>query len=288
MFKRIVTAISLSFVSFLVFAQKVTEPQNLKPEWSRPYKPFRIAGNLYYVGTYELASYLITTPKGSILINSGLAASAPMIKGNIEALGFKFKDLKILLTNQVHFDHVGAMAAIKKWTGAKMIVDEKDAGVLLDGGSSDYAFGSNGSTFEPVKPDRLLLNGDTIKLANMQLVMLHHPGHTKGSCSFLFNVKDKHRTFKVLIANMPSLPTSKKFSDLAGYNNIIKDYEYTFDAMRTLNFDIWLSPHAGQFGLQIKHKPGAAYNPAGFMDRKGYDAELNDLKSQFDEHLKEK
>jgi metallo-beta-lactamase class B len=87
---------------------------------------------------------------------------------------------------------------------------------------------------------------------------------------------------------MPSLPTSKKFSDLAGYNNIIKDYEYTFDAMRTLNFDIWLSPHAGQFGLQIKHKPGAAYNPAGFMDRKGYDAELNDLKSQFDEHLKEK
>src|SRR3954454_7234 len=137
--------------SLQVTGQEVNEPKITNADWSKPYQPFRIAGNLYYVGTYDLACYLITSSKGNILINTGLAASAPQIKKNIEALGFKFSDIKILLTTQAHYDHVAAMAAIKKQTGAQMMVDEKDAAVLTDGGSSDYALGGNGSTFEPVK-----------------------------------------------------------------------------------------------------------------------------------------
>src|SRR6476659_4408418 len=193
---------SVAFSS--VTAQKVNEPKATNPDWSKPFPPFRIAGNLYYVGTYDLACYLIKTTQGNILINTGLAASAEPIKNNIETLGFKFRDTKILLTTQVHYDHVGAMAEIKKRTGAQMMVDEKDSQVLADGGSSDYVFGGKGSMFQPVKPDRLLHNGDTIQLGNMQLVMLHHPGHTKGSCSFLFTVEDNQRSYKVLIANLPS------------------------------------------------------------------------------------
>ncbi|HMF70807.1 MAG TPA: subclass B3 metallo-beta-lactamase [Flavitalea sp.] len=277
----ILISVSLSISSFPAFAQKVKEPGNTPAEWSKPYQPFRIAGNLYYVGSYDLASYLITTPKGNILINTGLASSLSLIKANIQALGFSLADVKILLTTQAHYDHTGAMAAIKKLTGAKMMVDEKDAGVLADGGRSDYALGGNGSTYEPVKADRLLRDGDSIKLGDMQLVMLHHPGHTKGSCSFLFDVKDENRSYRVLIANMPTIVTEKKFSEISSYPGIAKDYRYTLDAMKKLSFDIWLSSHAGQFALHTKHKPGDGYNPAAFVDKQGYDAALNDLQNKF-------
>lgn len=280
--------IGLLSVNYMVSAQKVAEPQNTPADWSRPYQPFRIAGNLYYVGTYDLACYLITTPKGNILINTGLAASASMIKASIKALGFELSDTKILLTTQAHYDHVGAMAAIQKLTGAKMMVDEKDSGVLTDGGRSDYALGGDTSKYEPVKADRLLHNGDTIKLGDMRLVMLHHPGHTKGSCSFLFYVKDERKSYRVLIANMPTIVTDKKFSDIPAYPGIANDYTYTFDAMKKLSFDIWLSSHASQFDLYNKHKPGDGYNPAAFIDRKGYDEAINDLEKQFLKKVEEK
>jgi len=267
---------------------KKIQPANTDPDWSKPYPPFQIAGNLYYVGTYDLACYFITTPQGNILINTGLADSAPVIKANIEALGFKFKDIKILLTTQAHFDHMGAMAAIKKMTGAKMMVDAGDVGVVTDGGRSDYSVGSNTSTYAPVQIDRILHNGDTIKLGGMRLTMLHHPGHTKGSCSFLFDVKDQKRSYRVLIANMPTIVTDKSFSDIPAYPNIARDYAYTLDAMKKLSFDIWLASHANQFELQRKHKPGDAYNPDAFIDKKGYDEEINDLQDQFLKKVKGK
>jgi metallo-beta-lactamase class B len=269
-------------------AQKINEPQNTPTSWSQPYPPFRIVGNVYYVGTYDLACYLIATPKGNILINTGLAASVSIIKESIEALGFSLADTKILLTTQAHFDHVAAMAVIKKRTGAKMLVDDGDAGVLRDGGSSDYELGKNGRTYEPVNVDRLLKNGDTITLGTMRLVMLHHPGHTKGSCSFLFDVKDEQKTYKVLIANMPTIVTDKKFADIPSYPAIAKDYAYTLDAMKTLSFDIWLSSHASQFGLHTKHKPGDAYNPEAFVDRKGYDKSVSDLEAEYRKKMGEK
>lgn len=271
--------LSLTFI--YTHAQKINEPQNTNPEWSQAYQPFRIVGNLYYVGTYDLACFLIVTPGGNILINTGLAASASVISKNIEALGFKIADTKILLTTQAHFDHVGAMASMKEVTRAKMMADDKDAGVLTDGGASDYEFGGKGSTYRPVKVDRLLKNGDTVTLGTMRLVMLHHPGHTKGSCSFLFDVKDERKTYKVLIANMPTIITDRKFSDIHAYPDIAKDYAYTFDALKKLTFDIWLSSHAGQFALHTKHKPGDVYNPEVFVDRKGYDKSLSDLQGQY-------
>ena len=285
---------SLHIILLLVFlagsvltvsAQKVTEPKT-KEEWSRPYEPFRIAGNLYYVGTYDLACYLITTPKGNILINTGLAASAPQIKRNVEKLGFNFNDIKILLITHAHYDHVGALARIKKMTGAQLMVNENDAAVLADGGMSDYALGIYGRSFASVKADRLLHDRDTISLGDMHLVVLHHPGHTKGACSYLFDVKDDKRSYRVLIANMPSIIIDKKFSEVTAYPNIANDYAYTLSHMKQLSFDIWVASHASQFNLHGKHHPGDAYNPAAFMDRKGYFEELNDLQMQYDQKMK--
>src|SRR6185437_13911358 len=121
-------------------AQKLFVP-NFDTTWVKDQEPFRIAGNLYYVGSYELCSYLITTPKGHILINTGIPGSDSMIRRHVEALGFKFTDIRILLTNQAHYDHVGAMAAIKKATHARLMIEEKDIPVMTDGGSSDFDLG---------------------------------------------------------------------------------------------------------------------------------------------------
>jgi metallo-beta-lactamase class B len=284
--KIAMTALCLAGAGTIAPAQNVAEPANKPAEWSKPYQPFRIAGNLYYVGTYDLACYLITSPQGHILINTGVASSAQQIEANVAMLGFKLSDIKILLNTQAHYDHTGAMAAIQKKTGAKVMINEKDAPVIEDGGRSDYAFGGDTSSFRPFKADRLLQNNDTVTLGDNSLVMLHHPGHTKGSSSFLFTVKDDRRSYKVFIANMPSIVTENKFSSLTAYPGIAKDYAYTLKAMAGISFDIWLASHASQFNLHTKHKPGDAYNPAAFMDRKGYDSAIKNYRDEYNEKMK--
>jgi metallo-beta-lactamase class B len=179
------------------------------------------------------------------------------------------------------------MAAIKKQTRAKLMINEKDAAEVKSGGSSDYALGGDTSTFIPITPNRLLQDGETITLGNMQLVMLHHPGHTKGSCSFLFTVNDEQKSYKVLIANMPTIVTDSSFAAIPGYPEISADYAYTLKAMKNISFDIWLASHASQFKLHTKHKPGDAYNPAAFIDQAGYDALINDLQKDYEEKVKQ-
>lgn len=269
-------------------AQTVQEPSNIPVEWSKPYQPFRIVGNLYYVGTYDLACYLIVTPKGNILINTGLANSAKLIEDNIKTLGFKVSDTKILLTTQAHYDHMGAMAALKKSTGAQVMVNRHDAQVMKDGGSSDYALGNGVPNYQPLIPNRLLDDSATITLGGSMLTLLHHPGHTKGSCSYLFDVKDGRKIYKVLIANMPTIVTEKAFDEVHSYPKIEKDYAYTLKAMKALKFDIWLASHASQFDLHRKHAPGSPYHPTSFVDPIGYRKALEALQKEFDEKVKGK
>lgn len=279
--KRFLMVVALSTVMNQFNAQQVNEPKDHPKEWSQSYEPFRIAGNLYYVGTYDLASYLVVTDKGNILINTGLANSLSIIKNNIKKLGFKYQDTKILLLTQAHYDHLGAMAAIKKDTGAKLYADEADADALKSGGKSDYELGKYGVTFKPVNPDYILKDQNVVTLGDTKLTMLHHPGHTKGSCSFLFETKDSKRSYKVLIANMPTIIIDKKFSEVTAYPSIEKDYEYTLNAMKNLDFDIWVASHASQFDLHKKRKPKDQYNPKVFMNKKEYLDELDSLEKDF-------
>lgn len=278
-------AASISVSGLNAMAQQVQEPQRTPAEWSTAYSPFRIAGNLYYVGTYDLACYLITTPEGHILINTGLSGSAGKIRANIEQLGFRFRDIKILSVTQAHYDHMGAMAEIKKSTGAKLFINAKDAAVVKDGGKSDYAMGGRVSTFQPLQPDRLLHNGDQIKLGGTTLTMLHHPGHTKGSCSFIFDTQDDKRSYKVLIANFPTIVTEKPFAEVKSYPQITADYAYTLRVMKDLKFDIWVASHASQFKLQARHHPGDAYNPLAFADQKAYDTAISELQDAYQKKL---
>jgi metallo-beta-lactamase class B len=255
--------------------------------WSKPTEPFRIAGNLYYVGTQDLACYLIVTPKGNVLINSGLADSAPLIRKSVETLGFKFSDIKILLTTQAHYDHVAALAEIKKATRAKMMVNEADAAVLADGGASDFIFGHlKSASFAPIKAERLLHHGDSILIGGTRIDVLHHPGHTKGSTSFLINVKDEKRTWRVLIANIPSILTETKLTGMPDYPNVGKDYASTFESMKKVSFDLWVASHAGQFNMHSKRKPGDGYHPEAFSSRTDFDDLLQRIEKEYQKRLK--
>ncbi len=267
-------------------AQQSSKPY-YNPDWSKPYPAFKIVGNLYYVGTYDLACYLFVTPKGNILINTGLSDSYPLIKNSIESLGFSLKDTKILLITQAHHDHTGVLAQIKKETGAKLFVNRPEENALKTGGKTDYEMGKYGETFEPVVADKLLKDQSTIKLGGTKLTLLSHPGHTKGSSSYLVKVKDGNKTYKVLIANLPTMVIDGKFSEVKSYPNIQQDYAYTIKAMKNLDFDLWVASHAGQFNLHKLRQANDPYNPTIFGDKKAYFEYLNDLERKYQEKLKE-
>jgi metallo-beta-lactamase class B len=283
----LLTGLLLSTTS-LMAQQPIKVPLNTNPEWVKPYEPFRVAGNLYYVGTYDLASYLIHTTQGDILINTGVAGSWQNIRRNIEALGFKPNDIKILLNTQAHFDHTADLAEIKKITGARMMAEEADVRVLEDGGKSDFLFGGDTSSFAPIHVDKILHDHDTISLGETKLIALHHAGHTKGATSFLFDTKDEKRTWRVLIVNIPTILSQTRLSGMASYPDVGKDYARTFAALKELKFDLWVASHASQFRLHEKRKPGDAYHPEAFADRPGFEAEVNTNRREYEKRLKEK
>lgn len=165
------------------------------------------------------------------------------------------------------------------------MVDYADAQVAADVGRSDYDLDGKVSVFKPVKIDRILHNNDTISLGGTKLIMLHHPGHTKGSCSFLLTINDQKRKYRVLIANLPTIVTEKKFTDIPTYPHIAKDYAHTLRSMKKLKFDLWVASHGSQFDLLKKHKLGDPYNPAVFMDVKNFYDYLDELQVEYDKKM---
>jgi len=252
-------------------------------EWRRPFPPLRIAGNLYYVGTYDLACYLIVTPAGNILINTGLADSAAQIRANVAALGFKFSEIKLLLATHAHFDHVSAMAEIKRLTGARLAATAPEVTLFETGGKSDFRFGEDSTAwFPPVKVDEKLADGQKVGLGGVVLTVHLHPGHTKGAASYEFNEEDGGRAYRVLIANLPSINPGVTLLENSKYPNILADYAHTLAAQKELHPEIFLASHASQFGLHRKYQPGDAYRPDRFVDPEGYRAAVDQLQRAFD------
>lgn len=250
------------------------EPPVTNEAWTRPFPAVRIVGNVYYVGTYDLSSYLITTDQGHLLINTGVGSSAPMIQKNVESLGVRFADIKLLLATHGHWDHVGAMAAIKRLTGARMVMHEADVPVLEDGGNSDFRFfpKGRGTVYEPVTVDQRLRDGDTVRLGGMALTAHHHPGHTKGATSFTFTVREAGRDYRVGIINTAGINEGVQLLKSPGYPTIVDDYASTIAKQKQMTIDVFLSSHAGQFRLHEKYTPGDAYNPNRFVDPEGFRA----------------
>jgi len=274
----------LLLAGLVALAAPVSAQNN--PEWTRPFPPFRIIGNLYWVGSYDLSTYLITTPAGNILINTGVGDTANQIKASVEQLGFKLSDTKILTATHGHWDHVAGLAQLKKMTGARLIVSEPDKELFESGGRADFRFGDDpGSRFDPVKVDATFKDNDTISLGGTVLTAHHHPGHTKGATSFTLDVPENGKTYRVVIANMGSINPGVTVSGMPKYPGIGDDYARTFKAQKDMPIDIWLASHASQFKLHEKYKPGDPYNPDRFVDPKGFKAAVEGLEKTYREQL---
>src|SRR6476661_3248521 len=201
------------------------------PDWTEPFPPFRIAGNLYYVGSKGLANYLVTTPQGNILINSDLESNVPMIEASIERLGFKFKDTKVLLISHAHWDHDAGSAKIKEMTGASYMVMDADVPVVESGGRTDFQYGNSPSyLYPPTKVDRVLHDGDEVRLGGAVLVAHLTPGHTKGCTTWTMKVAEGGKTYNVVIVGSPNVNPGPgyKLVGNAQYPQIAQDYEKTF------------------------------------------------------------
>jgi metallo-beta-lactamase class B len=257
------------------------------PEWMKPFPPHRIVGNVYYVGSKDLASYLITTPQGHILINSSLKNSVPLIRKSVEALGFRFNDVKILLISHAHFDHCAGSALIKQLTGAKYMVMDADVPVVEDGGRSDFQYGrSIGSWFAPTKVDRVLHNGDEVRLGNIVLVAHLTAGHTKGCTTWTMKVVDGGRTYNVVIVGSPNVNPGYKLVDDARYPQIAADFERTFRTLNSLPCDIFLGAHGGYYGMEEKYARMKKGETGVFVDPVGYTSYVAEREQAFRAELK--
>jgi metallo-beta-lactamase class B len=273
-----------SFLLTLVFACGASAQVN--PDWTTNHKPFRVIGNVYYVGSKDLASYLITTSQGDILINSNLPSSVPQIRKNVEALGFHFNDIKILLISHGHWDHAAGSAEIKRLTGAKYMVMDADVPLVESGGKDDFQYGAEaGSHFPVTKVKRVLHDGDEVKLGGVVLIAHKTPGHTKGCTTWTMKVREDNKTYNVVIVGSPNVNEGYKLVGNAAYPTIAQDYEMTFRALQTLPCDVFLGAHGGYFGMEAKFarmKPG---EPNPFVDPEGYKSYVSEREQAFRKEL---
>ena len=261
--------VALLCLSCLAGAGKLTAQAS--PDWTEPFPAFRIAGNLYYVGSKGLASYLITTPEGHILVNSDLEANVPMLQASVEKLGFKFSDVKILLISHAHWDHDAGGAAIKKITGAKYMVMDADVPVVESGGKDDFQYGGvSASLYPPATVDRVLHDGDEVRLGGAVLVAHLTPGHTKGCTTWTMRIQDGGRTRDVVIVGSPNVNPGYVLVRNPRYPGISQDFERTFEVLKSLPCDYFLGAHGDYFDMTAKYarmKEGAA---SPFVDPAGY------------------
>lgn len=255
-------------------------------DWTEPYPPFRIADNLYYVGSRGLANYLITTPQGHILINSDLEANVPMIRESVEKLGFKFTDIKILLISHAHWDHNAGSAMIKKLTGATYMVMDADVPNVESGGKTDFHYGNSPDSLYPAtKVDRVLHDGDEVKLGDAVLVAHLTPGHTKGCTTWTMKVKDGGKTYDAVIVGSPNVNGGYKLVNNALYPQIATDYERMFKVLKTLSCDIFLGAHGSYFGMEAKVARMKAAAPNPFIDADGYKTYIAQKEQDFRNEL---
>jgi metallo-beta-lactamase class B len=269
----------LAFASGL-FAQTIPASGNAtqvnatppgSPDWSEPFPPHRMIGNVYYVGSRGLASYLITTPAGHILINSNLKTSVPLIQENIEKLGFRFADVKILLISHAHFDHDGGSAEVKKLTGAKYMVMDGDVDVVESGGKSDFQYGDEVTLLYPqAKVDRVLHDGDEVKLGDTSLTAHKTAGHTRGCTTWSLKVREAGKTYDVVIVGSPNVNPGYKLVDNARYPEIADDYARGFRVLKSLPCDVFLGAHGGYYGMEAKYAKLSAGGTNPYIDPEGY------------------
>ncbi len=249
-----------------------------------PAEPMHIVGPINFVGTKGLGVYLITTPAGHILIGGGMPGSSSAIAASIRKLGYKPEDIKILLSNQAHFDHVGTMVDLKKLSGASMEAMQGDVELLASGGRTDYLFGADPRFYFPaVHVDRVLKDGDTVELGGVKLTARLTPGHTPGCATFITTVQDGGRSYQVVFADGTSVNSGTRLVRNPSYPGILEDFRKTFAVLESLHPDIYLVYHIDDSGWIAKRERAAKEGAQAFVDPAGYRSFVADRKTRFEQ-----
>ena len=257
-----------------VTAWPVAARAQANPDWHRAIPGFKIAGNLYYVGTADLAAYLIATPQGNILINGNFKEDVPAIRKSIEGLGFKYADTKIILISHAHGDHDEGIGLIKSDTGARLMVMDADVAAV-----ESTAPGRPGA-----KVDRILHDRDTVELGGSTLTARLTPGHTPGCTTWMMQVTEGGRTLNAVIIGSPNVNAGYVLVNNQSYPQIAGDYVKTFALLKTTPVDLFLGAHGAYFNLKDKlPKMGGAANP--FIDPAGYRAYVAEREQAFEKEL---
>ena len=252
----------------------------LPGSWTEPFPPHKIAGNLYYVGSRDLASYLVTSSEGHILINSSLEESVPLIRASIEQLGFKFTDVKVLLISHAHSDHCAGSAEIIKLTGAQYMVMEPDAPAVESGGGARKSRIKNKADytqFPPAKVDRVLKDGDEVRIGDAVVVAHLTPGHTRGCTTWTMKVDG----LNAVIIGSPNVNPGYVLVNNPTYPSIATDYEQCFKVLKALPCDLFLGAHGGYYDMEKKHAALKSSTANPFVDPQGYQRYISDKEQAF-------
>ncbi len=261
--------------------QQITDWGPAVIEWSKPLAPFHIAGNVYYVGTAGIAAYLVTDPKGDVLIDGALPGTSDQIAANIQTLGFKLSDVRYLLINHAHFDHAGGLAALKRLTGAKLLAsagDKPDLEAGITAGRPDLL------DFPKVRVDQVIGEGSHVRLGAIDLVTHLTPGHTKGCTSWSLRIREAGKPLDVLF--VCSITVANQ--DLTGsktYPGAAADFRMTFARLRGLHANVFLSFHPGVFDMDAKRARLLAGDPLAFVDPGELTRRVDAAEAAFDVEL---
>jgi metallo-beta-lactamase class B len=237
-------------------------------EWYEPFPAHKILGNTYYVGSKDLATYLITTPEGHILINSGFERTVPLIQKSVESLGFKMSDVKILLASHAHNDHVAGMSQLQKATGAKVFIMRGDDQVIANGGKGQYKYTTD--RWEPCKVDRVLEDKVEVTLGGVTLTARLTPGHTRGCTTWTWKVEDAGKKYEVVVIGSPNVNPGYQLVGNKDYPEIATDFAKTFEVLKSLPCDVFLGAHGGYYGMVDRYELLKKGNANAFVNPEGY------------------
>ena len=282
------TATYSVLLSLLVLLPGLQTRTAMKAEWTIPLAPFQIADNLYYVGSKDLGSYLVVTPAGNIQINSNLESSPALIRESVQQLGFRFEDIKILLISHAHFDHDAGSAEIKRLTGAQYMVMDADVPAVESGGAKDFHYPND--TYPAAHVDRVLHDGDEVKLGNAVLVAHKTAGHTRGCTTWTLRAGIGGRLRDVVIVGSWNVNSGYRLVDRPGkpasYPGIAADYAHGFAVLKKLPCDVFLGAHGQYFDMLNKLariKAGAGEEV--WIDPAGYRAAVAEREQAFTAEL---
>jgi metallo-beta-lactamase class B len=273
------------FATLLVSIATCAQADPVNRSWNQPVEPFRIVGNIFYVGASDITAFLITSPEGHILLDGGFVETAPQIRDNIRKLGFKVEDVKYLLNSQAHFDHAGGLAELKRITSAKLIASKEDGALIARGGRDDFAWGDK-YQYPSVQPDKIIDDGATVSVGGAVMTAHITPGHTKGCTTWTTQAEEDGHRYDVVFVCSTSVPGYKLVKS-PKYPNIVEDYRRTFAVLKRLPCDVLLAAHGSMFNLSQKRatlERNPAVNP--FVSRQDYRDYLARSEAEFDNELK--